>query len=158
MRQDHGRLLLAPDSMYVEQSLERVTKDAKLDSTQVDSVRGLIVRRAEKKAAWALKELKALQTIQERKVMDVAQLKGSWAGAFGFPQFLPSSYNSWAVDGDADGIIDLYNLPDAGHSIGNYLKDNGWSDNKTSQRKAVHHYNNSDAYVDAVFTLASKVR
>jgi len=151
-------LLLASDSVYVEQSLAKVTADTTLDSAATDSVRNLIVTRAQKKARWAVKELKALQSIDERGVMHVESLKGSWAGAFGYPQFLPSSYNSWAVDGDSDGTIDLYNLADAAFSIGNYLKVNGWGKKKKDQRKAVHHYNNSDAYVDAVFTLASKIR
>jgi membrane-bound lytic murein transglycosylase B len=62
------------------------------------------------------------------------------------------------VDGDADRTIDLYSLVDAGHSIANYLRKNGWTASRSKQRKAVHHYNNSDAYVNAVFTLAEKVR
>jgi membrane-bound lytic murein transglycosylase B len=151
-------LLLANDSANISASVERVAASGELYSTQIDSIRKVVIQRGEKKVTWALRELKALQKINERGVMDVAVLKGSWAGAFGFPQFLPSSYNSWAVDGDGDGTIDLYNLVDAANSIGNYLKSNGWSSFKKNQRKAVHHYNNSDAYVNAVFTLAKKVR
>ena len=128
-----------------------------LDSAQVDSVRALIEKRAARKTRWAIKELKALEEIDARGVMDVSRLNGSWAGAFGYPQFLPSSYRTWAVDGDGDGTIDLYHFPDAAHSIANYLRDNGWTSKRSRQRKAVHHYNNSDAYVNAVFTLASKV-
>lgn len=150
-------LVLADDDAYVQQSLDRVLEKQDLDSAQTDSVRTLIVKRAERKSRWAIKELKALQEIDQRGVMDVSRLNGSWAGAFGYSQFLPSSYRTWAVDGDGDGTIDLYHLPDAAHSIANYLRDNGWTTKRSKQRKAVHHYNNSDAYVDAVFTLASKV-
>lgn len=54
-------------------------------------------------------------------------LKGSWAGATGYPQFLPSMYLRLAVDGDADGRIDIWNSePDALASIGNYLAKAGW--------------------------------
>jgi len=54
-------------------------------------------------------------------------LKGSWAGATGYPQFLPSMYLRLAVDGDADGRIDIWNSePDALASIGNYLVKAGW--------------------------------
>ena len=54
-------------------------------------------------------------------------LKGSWAGATGYPQFLPSMYLRLAVDGDGDGRIDIWNSePDALASIGNYLAKAGW--------------------------------
>lgn len=55
------------------------------------------------------------------------QMRGSWAGAMGQPQFLPSSYLSFAVDGDGDGRADIWgSVPDTLASIGNYLKANGW--------------------------------
>ncbi len=151
-------LLLASDSINVQSSVDRVVQQQKLDSTKIDSVTALVKKRAERKAGWAFKELRALQEIDKRKVMNVADLMGSWAGAFGFPQFLPSSYNAWAVDGNSDGVIDLYSIADAAHSIGNYLKKNGWGVTRKKQRAAVHHYNNSDAYVNAVFTLARKLK
>ncbi|MFW5663030.1 MAG: lytic transglycosylase domain-containing protein, partial [Bacteroidota bacterium] len=87
--------------------------------------------------------------------IDIMNLEGSWAGAFGISQFLPSSYINWAVDGDDNGIIDLFTLEDAVFSVGNYLKVNGWDDEENSRRDAVFHYNNSSAYVNAVFSLAS---
>lgn len=56
-----------------------------------------------------------------------SQLKGSWAGATGYPQFLPSVYLRLAIDGNADGKVDIWsNEPDALASIGNYLRDAGW--------------------------------
>lgn len=56
-----------------------------------------------------------------------AQLKGSWAGATGYPQFLPSAYLRLARDGDGDGRADIWtSAPDALASIGNYLLDAGW--------------------------------
>lgn len=56
-----------------------------------------------------------------------AQLKGSWAGATGYPQFLPSVYLRLAVDADGDGRPDIWRSePDALASIGNYLRDAGW--------------------------------
>lgn len=150
-------LLLADDSTSIELSVANVTKGKTLDSLQMDSVYNQIALRARNKSTWAIKQLQALEAIDKRGVMNVTTLKGSWAGAFGFPQFIPSSYNSWAVDGNGDGVIDLYTLPDAAHSIANYLRSNGWTSKKDGQRKAVHHYNNSDAYVNAVFTLAGKL-
>lgn len=56
-----------------------------------------------------------------------AQLKGSWAGATGYPQFLPSVYLRVARDGDGDGKADIWRSPaDALASIGNYLVNAGW--------------------------------
>lgn len=52
---------------------------------------------------------------------------GSWAGAFGNPQFLPSVYLRLAVDGDGDGDADIWNSrADTLHSIANYFRDAGW--------------------------------
>ena len=55
------------------------------------------------------------------------KLKGSWAGAFGYPQFLPSVYLRLAVDGDGDGDRDIFSSPaDTIASIANYFRDAGW--------------------------------
>jgi peptidoglycan lytic transglycosylase B len=54
-------------------------------------------------------------------------VKGSYAGAMGAPQFMPSNFRRYAVDADADGHIDLWtNWPDVCASVGNYLKEHGW--------------------------------
>ncbi|MBX7526811.1 lytic murein transglycosylase [Qipengyuania vesicularis] len=56
-----------------------------------------------------------------------SELKGSWAGAFGNPQFLPSVYLRLATDGDGDGRADIMNnSADALASIANYFRDAGW--------------------------------
>jgi lytic murein transglycosylase len=56
-----------------------------------------------------------------------SQLKGSWAGATGYPQFLPSMYLRVAVDGDGDGRPNIWtSQPDALASIANYLRNAGW--------------------------------
>src|SRR3546814_12435979 len=54
-------------------------------------------------------------------------LKGSWAGAFGYPQFLPSVYLRLAEDGDGDGVARIWSSEaDAVESIGAYLRHAGW--------------------------------
>ena len=59
----------------------------------------------------------------------ILDIKGSYAGAMGAPQFISSSYRNYAVDGDADGKVDLFNSwDDVLMSIGNYLKENGWEE------------------------------
>jgi len=60
--------------------------------------------------------------------LDPSSVKGSYAGAMGAPQFMPSNYRRYAVDADADGHIDLWtNWPDVCASVGNYLKEHGWN-------------------------------
>jgi membrane-bound lytic murein transglycosylase B len=60
--------------------------------------------------------------------LDAKTIKGSYAGAMGAPQFMPSNYRRYAVDADANGHIDLWNdWPDVCASVGNYLKEHGWN-------------------------------
>ncbi|WP_225207855.1 lytic murein transglycosylase, partial [Novosphingobium huizhouense] len=56
-----------------------------------------------------------------------SKLVGSWAGAFGNPQFLPSVYLRVAQDADGDGLADIWSsTPDTLASIANYVRDAGW--------------------------------
>lgn len=71
-------------------------------------------------------EFVALMKIAD-KGYDRSQLVGSYAGAFGNPQFLPSVYLRLATDGDGDGRADIFtNRPDTFASIANYFRDAGW--------------------------------
>lgn len=71
-------------------------------------------------------ELIALMKMVDRGVPR-DRLKGSWAGAFGYPQFLPSVYLRLAVDGDGDGKADIFaSSADTLASIANYFRDAGW--------------------------------
>lgn len=149
-------VLLSAEPEFIEKNLEAVRTGADVDSAHVDSVRRLIAVRAHRKVNWAAEQLKALDRIDRNGTLDVAALYGSWAGAFGMTQFIPSSYVQWAADGDGDGLIDLYTLNDAVYSVANYLHTNGWGPSLVQQRKAVYHYNNSNDYVDAVLKLAEK--
>ena len=73
------------------------------------------------------KELLAALKIIEGNNIPVSQMKGSWAGAMGQCQFMPSNYLKYSVDADASGKRDLWNsLPDVFHSMGNFLEILGW--------------------------------
>jgi peptidoglycan lytic transglycosylase B len=77
----------------------------------------------------------ALQ-ILDRGDIDLAAMKGSWAGAMGQPQFMPSSYLKWAEDFDADGRRDIWSSPaDVFASIANYMKEHGWTKGQTWGRE-----------------------
>lgn len=72
-------------------------------------------------------ELKELLLLARDMSIDPLEIKGSYAGAMGLPQFMPSSYRRHAVDYDHDEFIDLIGSPaDAIGSIGSYLKAYGW--------------------------------
>jgi membrane-bound lytic murein transglycosylase B len=76
-------------------------------------------------------ELKELLLLARDMQFDPLAIKGSYAGAMGLPQFMPSSYRRYAVDFDRDGAIDLANSPaDAIGSIASYLSAHGWTDDE----------------------------
>jgi membrane-bound lytic murein transglycosylase B len=68
--------------------------------------------------------------------VDVRRMRGSWAGAIGQPQFMPSSFLQYAQDFDKDGRRDIWSsLPDVFASIANYLKQHGWERTQTWGRE-----------------------
>lgn len=70
--------------------------------------------------------LTALQVIDQGHI-SAQRMTGSWAGAMGQLQFMPSTFDRYAVDGDGDGRIDIWNsLPDVFHSAANFLSRSGW--------------------------------
>ncbi|WP_240724681.1 lytic murein transglycosylase [Halomonas borealis] len=76
---------------------------------------------------FARGELLAALRILEAGEVPAERMVGSWAGAMGHPQFLPSSYLAHAVDGDGDGRRDIWgSVPDVMASIAGYLADAGW--------------------------------
>lgn len=82
---------------------------------------------AERRTKFWRGELIAALTLVARGDLDLGKLYGSWAGAFGQTQFIPSTYARLAVDFDGDGRRDLVDsLPDALGSTANYLRRAGW--------------------------------
>lgn len=80
-----------------------------------------------RRAALFTRELDATIEIVGKGLAPRSTLRGSWAGAMGQPQFLPSSYLAYAVDGDGDGRADIWNSEaDTLASIANYFMKKGW--------------------------------
>jgi membrane-bound lytic murein transglycosylase B len=72
-------------------------------------------------------ELANLLALSKEEKLDIYQLKGSYAGAMGWGQFMPSSYRNYAKDGNKDGRRDLFtNLDDVFASVANYFVGHGW--------------------------------
>jgi membrane-bound lytic murein transglycosylase B len=112
-----------------------------------------------RRSAWAEGELAELLRISKNLGKDPLSIKGSWAGAFGMAQFIPSSYAKYAVDGNGDGTIDLFDFSDATASIANYLTSHGWEkDSPEKNWKAVYAYNHCDEYVKAIFAYAKALK
>ncbi len=81
----------------------------------------------ERRQDYFREELKELLLLAREKGVDPLAIKGSYAGAVGLPQFMPSSYRKYAVDFDGDGRIDLRGSPaDAIGSVASYMKAFGW--------------------------------
>jgi membrane-bound lytic murein transglycosylase B len=116
-------------------------------------------QRMTRRAGWARGQLRDLLYVAKHGGEDPVGIMGSFAGAFGMPQFIPSSYRSYGRDGDGDGVVDLDNLADATASIGYYLKENGWrvDSSRARRRKVILTYNHSDFYADCVMALADSI-
>jgi membrane-bound lytic murein transglycosylase B len=83
------------------------------------------------------KELMLALRIIDQGHIAAKDMKGSWAGAMGQNQFMPSSFQAYAVDFDGDGAKDIWGtLPDVFASIANYLSKSGWRDDLTWGRPA----------------------
>ena len=117
-------------------------------------------KKADRKSSWAYRELKAFLTYTENQGMDPTTIKGSYAGAMGISQFMPSNIAPYAKDGNADGKIDLFVHADAIFSIASYLKHYGWKPGISREKayKVVYHYNHSKYYVNTILDVADKLK
>lgn len=79
------------------------------------------------RSSFFRKELEHFLILAREQKQDPLSLKGSYAGAMGYGQFMPSSYRAYAVDFSGDGFTDIWNSPtDAIGSVANYLARHGW--------------------------------
>jgi len=111
---------------------------------------------------WATKEMIAFLVYCYSDSIPPHSIKGSYAGAFGYGQFIPSSFNAFAADGNGDGIRRPYDWVDVFASVGNYLVKNGYpvSNNSDDKQvyKSIYAYNHADNYVKAVLELRDKLK
>jgi membrane-bound lytic murein transglycosylase B len=148
-----ARLAMANDPDNVERNLERW-------SAGDPEIEHRLRARARYLEDTFYPEVRATFEIARREGIDPLGLRGSGAGAFGYPQFLPTSYLQYAVDGNGDGRISLYDASDAAASCANYLARNGWRPGLSyqEQRAVIWRYNRSDAYIDTVLTLSHNIQ
>ncbi|NWG04727.1 MAG: lytic murein transglycosylase [Syntrophaceae bacterium] len=113
---------------------------------------------ARKKAEWAYYQLKCFLNIIRHEKTDPLEVYGSYAGALGMAQFIPSSYLIYAQTEKGLGNW-LRDKEEAIFSIGNYLYSHGWKRNLPieKKRKVLWHYNHSDPYVETILQVAQKI-
>lgn len=123
------------------------------------AIEAQVRRRAQYLADTFYPEVLATFTVAQRNGIEPLAMRGSGAGAFGMPQFLPTSYLRFGVDGNGDGRVSLYDPDDAIASAANYLRGHGWRPGLAlaERRRVIWAYNRSDAYIDAVLTLAERL-
>ena len=98
-------------------------------------------------------ELVAFSKFCLNSKLDCLNIKGSYAGAFGIVQFMPSSVLAYGVDGNNDGVVDLMNPEDAVPSAAKFLKGHGWD--KDQLTAIARYYGSPIGYPSIVLTYAS---
>ena len=117
-----------------------------------------------RKVKWASRELAEFILLCHGNKIDPHSIYGSYAGAFGFGQFIPSSFNNYAIDFDGDSVRNHDEWPDVLGSIANYLLKNGYKpDNDDYSKgsrnwKSVFAYNHSNNYVGVVMELRQEIK
>lgn len=117
-------------------------------------------KKARRKSNWAYNELKAFLEYTLKEKIDPVEIGGSYAGAVGIPQFMPTNIPAYAKDGNMDGHIDLFNHADAMASIANYLKRFGWHPgiDKKKAYKIIHRYNHSSYYINTILKISELLK
>lgn len=141
------------DKTLAERVWQAITDNKKPDRASFD-------KKVDQKSRWGYEELKALISYANREGIDPVTIKGSYAGAMGIPQFMPSNALTLARDGDKDGRVDLFDHDDAIFSVANYLKHHGWKSGLSRQRQheVLFQYNHSNYYVDALLKISDKLK
>ncbi len=121
-----------------------------------------IMLKVHKRSDWAAREEAAFLTMAWRQTVAAHAIVGSYAGAFGFVQFMPSSFNAYAVDFDGDGRTRLDEWPDALGSAANYLVRHGYDSSSAFEPgspigRAIYAYNHSDNYVRVMLELRAEI-
>ena len=150
--------LLALGSMAATNSITMLnTRGNGLQSRQLNASR--LEGTLRTKSDWAYNELAALIRFGAENGLDIARIPGSMYGAIGLCQFMPSNLPLFGVDGDGDGVINLFTIQDAIYSVANYLYQNGWQarGGRDHQVRIIYTYNHDYAYANSVLALADKV-
>jgi peptidoglycan lytic transglycosylase B len=150
-----ARLAMANEPANLAENLRRHAEDSPGDPSIPDKV----LQRAAYLEDTFYPEVRGLFTMAERLKIDVLAMEGSGSGAFGYPQFLPTSYLRYGVDANGDGRVSLYDMNDAAASCARFLAANGWHRgiSLADERRVLWQYNRSDAYIDTILALHRQI-
>ncbi|OGS41698.1 MAG: hypothetical protein A2506_03400 [Elusimicrobia bacterium RIFOXYD12_FULL_66_9] len=129
---------------------------------QVFSALYTIILKVQRRSDWAAREEAEVLKLCWKHREDPHAIVGSYAGAFGFVQFMPSSFNTYAVDFDGDGRTRWDEWPDALGSAANYLLRHGYDSSAPFEPgspigRSIYAYNHSDNYVRAMLELRAEI-
>ncbi len=117
-----------------------------------------------RRSSFFKRHLHAALRIVQRGDMSPRQMRGGWAGEIGQVQFLPASYDKYAVDYDGNGRRDLRSsVPDILASTANYLRAHGWKrgrswDRGTANYRAIKEWNRAEVYARTISVMANQLR
>mgnify|MGYP000368480430 FL=1 len=123
-----------------------------------------LIHQLPRKGKWASRELAEFILLCHGNKIDPHSISGSYAGAFGYGQFIPSSFNNYAIDFDGDSVRHHDEWPDVLGSIANYLLKNGYKPGADDYSKgspnweSVFAYNRSNNYVGVVMELRQEIK
>ena len=150
----YASLCTALDAEYLDSVLES-RQDGSIPAPGEE-----VYAKARKKGSWAINELSCLIELAAQVGIDPMTIRGSFAGALGPAQFIPSSFIKYGVDGNGDGRRNPFDMDDAIASIGNYLKLSGWKEDAPLEKKrqAVWAYNHYTIYVNTVMMVYDRLK
>lgn len=153
-----SRLAMINEPANLAQNIQRLKIKEATDYSPAEIER-IARERATYLHATFYPEVLAIFRLGAKVGINPAAIRGSSAGAFGLPQFLPSSYLRFAQDGNENGRVSLYEAPDAIHSTMHFLRENGWKPGIPVQEKraVLWQYNRSDPYIDTILLVADKL-
>ena len=153
--------VLVAQLLYLEEAQQEAVRRITAGGEADPLISAAVAKRQEERFAKIRRRcvgnLVALLRHSKATGVDPLSLHGSWAGAIGYPQFMPASMPH-AADGDGDGNIDLHSWPDAIMSVAKYLNERGkYSSTDAARRRALFSYNPIDSYVNGVIKYAEAI-
>jgi len=156
---------LGGQNAFITLASMSASRDPKIIPDWIEKLPGVekrfdwVSERMRDKADWAYGELRALVMYSLENGLDPFEIPGSVYGAIGLCQFMPSNISRFAVDGNGDGLVDLFDPADAVFSLCHYLVKHGWKKDLDikSQVKVLKRYNNLNIYANTILALAEKI-
>ncbi len=131
---------------------------AKLPKNATSNIKWINTK-MQQRSKWAYTEFKALTKYLIENNLDPFAMPGSMYGAIGLCQFMPSNIDKFGVDGNNDGIINLFDPADAIASASNYLYKHNWKTNSSisAKQKVLRRYNNLTIYANSILALSERI-